>query len=454
MIRPLSTIKFRPLSPRDATPLSVANTQMSKDQLLTQHGLNPASDLPPRQTSPLRQTGIGQVSPSRVDRLMVSPPTESGTNVVQLPPRVPTTPVRAPNTPLRSQVSVPTTPVRAPNPPTPQRSVGNPPPSVRRTPQRAPPTPQRTVPVEGIPQPQREYVPPPHIEPETHVHGDNCDHGPQQPQYEEVSTDYGTYMIPRYDLMSEEDQAIHRETISMTIRLLNTKWRCYGINLEPLSPDESLKVATIRCRQTCRFISAKCGAVYWKVALIFAWGLFELVCCKLKIPASGYTKSQLMMYEIYEAYLIEMGEISGIGEGWSPITKILVISLIHAVVFIGLCYILGLNGNDQATSQTMGSVSKFLAGFVVGGTETVRVDESTGVPEGAAAIPNMNVGGFDVGQLLAGGGNMIGDLIGRFTSNMQQPAQPNQPTNQPQPAPASRAAARAARASANTGGRT
>ena len=229
-----------------------------------------------------------------------------------------------------------------------------------------------------------------------------------------IETTYGSYIVPKYDEMNEADQAMHRGTFALRLQLLNSAWSKYGLKFDDVGPDETLTNIHIRYKQSVRYINARSGADFYKLFLVLGWLAVELLCVKIGLKASGYTKSQLRLYDLYHNYMIEMGETGGFGEGWAPWVKILVISMINIAVFVLLNTILGEN-NDKS-DQIMILMSKFITGE---SSPTTTDGNDLGVPEPAGGL-----GGMDLGSI-------IGNLGGMFTGQMQGQRQaPRQETAQ------------------------
>lgn len=262
-----------------------------------------------------------------------------------------------------------------------------------------------------------------------------------------VKTDYGMYVVPKYDQMPVEEQRTHWNTFDLRFQLLNQSWGHYGMKFERPQPGETLTNVHVRYKQTVKYIMARSGADMYKLILLLCWLAIEVVCCKMKLCASGYTQSQLRMYEIYHTSLIEMGETSGFGEGWAPWVKILVISLVNGVAFVLISTFLG-QGNPVITDGIMTLLSQ----FIMGNNATVTTNNELGVPQpteggvvgalagmmggaapagspGGPAPPgeagglagifqNLNLQNLDVGNLIAQLGTAF---TGRVQANAQAP---------------------------------
>lgn len=232
-----------------------------------------------------------------------------------------------------------------------------------------------------------------------------------------IDTDYGSFIVPKYDDMSDDEKQRHYNTFDIRIKILNETWAKQGISVEPPRPGESLTNLHVRYKQAVKYIMIRSGVTMWKYILIACWGGFEYLACKAGLKASGYLKSQMKIYDIYHSQLIEMGEMTGFSEGWPAWIKILVLSCVNAVIFIAVNSLI----NDAKGADT--EVMKLMSSFILGNTPTVSTDNEHGVPQPndvSSAFKGVEVGGFDLGSL--GNldiGSMIGGVLGGFTNNIQ-----------------------------------
>lgn len=222
-----------------------------------------------------------------------------------------------------------------------------------------------------------------------------------------IKTSYGYYIVPKYDEMSADQQQIHRETFVAKFRMLNDAWKGMKITFDLPKPEESLAALHVRYKQAVKYVNARSGASIFRIFLILGWLAFEFIAIHLNIPAHGYTKSQMAMYDLYQTQMIELGEIGGFGQDWHPITKVAVLSLINAALFIVVAYFFG-NGNNVVTTELM----RMASGFVLG--QNVKTDtNSLGVPTPVEQPNVANMAG-SMGGLggLGGIGDMLGNLMG------------------------------------------
>lgn len=237
-----------------------------------------------------------------------------------------------------------------------------------------------------------------------------------------VSTEYGEFIVRRYDDLPPEEQVKHWNTYEILFDKLNNDWNKYKLYFRPPTEGESLTNVAIRYRQASMYVSARSGAVFYKIILYFCWLAVEGALCKFGFKASGYSDSQLELYELYEDSLVKMGEISGFGEGWSPVTKILVISVINIVIFVISAY---MTGSGQKARSMMKMVGKFLVG---GENPMVNTDNEYGAPEPVdpSSVMGDTFGGIGEAMGMGGGGfdftKMFSGMATMFTGNMERNA--------------------------------
>lgn len=189
----------------------------------------------------------------------------------------------------------------------------------------------------------------------------NVDQEQVEEGFEKVETIYGTFTVPIYDQWTDEER--QRERNSMILKL-GTIRSTYGEYDLPIAEEQdtvgmSLRNLKIHYEQVIKHIKARRGASQWQSFLLLFWIMTEAGCTALGMNASGYTLSQWRSYEVYERYLIEMGEMQSFGDGWPPYVMIFFLSLVQALIFILSNYILG-------DSSIASSLSTFAAGKIAG----------------------------------------------------------------------------------------
>ena len=218
-----------------------------------------------------------------------------------------------------------------------------------------------------------------------------------------IKTSYGYYIVPKYDEMPLDQQQIHRETFVAKFRILNDHWKGMGITFDLPKPEESLSAIHVRYKQAVKYVNARSGASISRIFLILGWLAFEVIAINLNIPAAGYTKFQISMYDLYQTQMVELGEIGGFGQDWHPITKVMVMSSISAALFIAVAYFFG-NGNNPLTVEIMRMAGQFIMG------QNVRTDTNRmGVPAPMDPPSTAALGGLGG---LGGIGDMLGNMMG------------------------------------------
>lgn len=211
-----------------------------------------------------------------------------------------------------------------------------------------------------------------------------------------IDTEYGSYVVPKYEEWDAEAQQRCRATFELRFDILNQTWNGHGIRFVAPKPEETLTNIHVRYKQSVRYVMARSGVTMWKLILVGCWAAFEAVCCRMGLKASGYTESQLRVYEIYNSQLVELGEISGFGEDWPAWLKLLVISVVNAVIFIAANSLI--NGAGGASTSLMKLVSQ----FIMGSNPMVNVSEEDGVPRPADnPLGGLKMGGFDLGGMFS-----------------------------------------------------
>ena len=274
--------------------------------------------------------------------------------------------------------------------------------------------------------------------------------------YVYAATDFGGFIIPDYDTMSQQQRDNHRAMLTGKIETHNVRYgKRLGEILQPLTPEENLTTAHLRYARALKMVSARKGADYYKYFLFGGWAALEFIALKLGIKALGYTESQVEIYDIYETYLIEMGELHGFGENWPPWVKLILISLGNLVVLIVLNHFLGGIGKKEAMQFVSGCISGKNTSFAAGpsrkkkkkkkkpqvevlddssGEEQESSDESSSDDESSSSSADQNPLQAMLGTF--GGGNfdmgaMANMMTGLF-ANMQQGQQKVEPEPTPE----------------------
>jgi len=183
------------------------------------------------------------------------------------------------------------------------------------------------------------------------------------------------YVVKKYEKLTEEEQTLERTDLEVQFRTLNRQWNKQGMHFRMPEKEESLTTMSVRLQQYKRFVMSRLCSDNHRLFLIFSWMMTEGGLCWLGFKASGYTESQLKQFESYQNYLVEIGESGGmkIGEGWSPLTWIAVLSTVNAAVFVGMNSFAGKEGAETA--------SKLVSSMISGQKEPPVDDEGNVIPE-------------------------------------------------------------------------
>ncbi|CAK7994935.1 Hypothetical protein POVR1_LOCUS453 [uncultured virus] len=201
---------------------------------------------------------------------------------------------------------------------------------------------------------------------------------PQQPRvpdgFEVIKTDLGSYVVPLFRLMDQTTQDRERSTLEARFRILNDSWKHLGLTFDMPDRDEPLENVFVRYKQSVKYVMSRSGSEFYTLLLMFGWAIIEYGACRMGLEASGYTATQLQMYHLYQTSMVEMGESCGFGEGWSPYTKVIVTTVVNAVIFIAMATFLP--SGKQYAKQAMGLAAE----VITGGNKGAEMGEN-GVPK-------------------------------------------------------------------------
>jgi hypothetical protein len=201
------------------------------------------------------------------------------------------------------------------------------------------------------------------------------------------------YVVKKYHKMTIEEQELERTEMEMDYRNLNRCWNRQGMHFKLPEEGESLAHISVRLQQYRRFVKSRMGSDSHKIMLIFGWVLTEGLLSSLSIPANGYVEGQIAMFDLYQNRLIEMGEMGGgFGQDWSPMTWILVMSVVNAAVVVGMNKFYGGEGAQQA----MRGITSLIAGnnIAVGTNGTpLPPEQQPAAPNPVGDIMNSFMGG-------------------------------------------------------------
>ena len=182
----------------------------------------------------------------------------------------------------------------------------------------------------------------------------------QQQQKKIISNIPVSSDIPDYASMSKEDQLEYRSYFKVVLSKLQRQlpdWEVVKID-NNMSLEEVHSYYVNYKRQ----IEISRGVDQYKIYLIVASMIIEVICTNMGLPMTGYTNYQIKNMRRYEMLLDEMGENSFqegsiFGQNWSPEIRIIGISLVHAAAFIIINLIAKYFGGMNITSQAEQFVS-------------------------------------------------------------------------------------------------
>ena len=177
-----------------------------------------------------------------------------------------------------------------------------------------------------------------------------------------------------------------------------------------------------------------------KTYLLIVWLVIEVFCTKLLgLPCSGYTQNQFQYMNKYQMLLVELGEktynATG-GSSWPIELKLAGLAFFNALVFVLIQYLVSTVGGSAAGE--MGNKIREVVDAVLnqnrGADVLRRAQEATAdfVPPPAPAatnpLGNMNIGGMDLG-------NLVASMAQMFTggNNATAEAKPAKPRQKPTP---------------------
>jgi hypothetical protein len=216
-----------------------------------------------------------------------------------------------------------------------------------------------------------------------------------------VSTPYGQFVIPNYDIMSLRDRGMAMKSYEMKFKQINDDWKHTGDTFEGPRSDEDIVAVAVRYQETEKYLSTKTGTDFWFIVLCALWAFIEYQAKKYHLPAEGYTESQIGMYKMYQSQLIRMGTVSNVGAEWPPWLQVCVTSGFSLAVLV-LMSKFGVGGHS-------GKIMKEISGMI-SGNRNVEVSE--------AGTPKPSEGGIiDMVKGMASGGG-IGTMMSLFTGMM------------------------------------
>jgi hypothetical protein len=245
--------------------------------------------------------------------------------------------------------------------------------------------------------------------------------------------------VPDYSTLTNLEKAHYRAQFTTQFGILRNNWPNYHI--PDIDPNSSLEEIHAQYDVYRKHLQITYDVNQYKMYLAFFWMAIELVLTNiLGLKVGGFCISQLMSMQHYHHILMELGEenyqassegIGGYRSSWSPITNLLYVTLVNAVVFILLKM-----ASNYFSAETQQAIMNFINGLLSGNPMNANEVLLGQAPNthGPGALPTQQnmFAGFDLGNL----GN-IGNLITTFAPMLglnglggtRAPVQP-QPINQ------------------------
>jgi len=228
-----------------------------------------------------------------------------------------------------------------------------------------------------------------------------------------VETAYGNYTVPLYDDLDDEEQQQRYNTFCALFMALNHNWRDKGYEFDMPNPNETLTNIDIRYQQSVKYIKNQTGCNMPKLILLFSWAAIQYIGSKMGLQTDGYFESQILMYDMYQSKLIEMGQISGFGEDWPAWIYLVITSLVNLAAMVILNTYTGKMLSDDNKTKVM----RGIAGFFSGNNTAAKIDPQTGSISPSEDPLSDALGGFNIGGLNLT--NMMGSFLSRFSGPTQ-----------------------------------
>jgi len=220
-----------------------------------------------------------------------------------------------------------------------------------------------------------------------------------QPDNMIVRTPYGQFVIPNYDLMCKRDIDMAMQSYVMKFNQINGDWKHTGNTFDGPRPDEDIVRVAVRYLETEKFLSTQTGTDFWFIILCALWAFIEYQAKSYKLPADGYTESQIGMYKMYQSQLIRMGTVSNVGAEWPPWLQVCVTSGFSLAILV----LMSKFGVGGYSGQVMKEISSMISG-----NRNVDVSSAGTVKPSEGGIVDMVKG------IASGGG--ISTMMSLFTS--------------------------------------
>lgn len=155
--------------------------------------------------------------------------------------------------------------------------------------------------------------------------------------YVRYKTPTGVYVMPDYDKMTPVERQHVRYSFETKIDALNKAWNSQNVFFDKPPADEHLSTTFIRLDGYHRIVTRRSGISLWWLMAGAAWVGCEYVATEIfKLKADGFAAALLKNHKMFKPKIIELGEGSGFGEDWGPMTQFAVTSGIALAVIIGI----------------------------------------------------------------------------------------------------------------------
>lgn len=205
-------------------------------------------------------------------------------------------------------------------------------------------------------------------------------------------------------------------------------------NVPEPEADQSAEELVKMFNRYCKRIRVESAVEQNKSILFIIWVVIELgFCGALRLPFSGYTKDQFRYLDKYQSLLIELSESSiseDVVEEWHPIIRILATTLLNAVIYLFVNFLINRigNKNEQYGRDLQDMMINYLTGkgknkesLLLKRAEGVTAEnQSTPIIDGEAKKPFGNLGDIAASLLSGATSNtsMLQNLASMFMGGM------------------------------------
>lgn len=217
--------------------------------------------------------------------------------------------------------------------------------------------------------------------------------------------------------------------------------------INPPSPNSSLEEIDGFVNGSLNIIESSHGININRLLLIVSWGVIELIGRSFGLDITGFAKSQFNSMKKYNTLLLRLGNKkafttnSGIIAELPPEVKLLFMSFVSGIAFIGVKYLSRFMGFDNASGladKILNYISGEDDGIVTRDTGLQTIPQTQQTSQQHAGQPqdfltNMISSFISSGGGGSGGNNMIGNLMNMFMGNGNNGGNNNDGINPSQP---------------------